>query len=313
MTAAPKRARVAPKRAPTPAAPEPAGMPAVPVTGSVPAPSIVEHQIAKPILNDGGSAIERAFLSKSPAVVGMSRQGLLREVTETQGQAARVAVPDRTHLNSDPAHSAAESQPMDELVTPGTVRNIDPAPSAAESQPMDEAVAPERVPDLTHSAVERQPIDETVESDGAVMATGSRRTPRLAFLTLLLAATAASGYYYYDRSAQQRVHEQSAGQPLPSMPDGPISAGAAGTTVTTQVDGASAPMDATSPPTTRAEEVEKAPPPAARVVAKPRTGSEPVRPSSVIDGGAKNRKDLPILKECTEAVAALGLCSPIKP
>ena len=318
--AAPKRARVlaAPELAAVPAAPELAAVPAAPVPESVPAPPILEHQIAKPILNDGGSAIERAFLSKSPAR-GMSRQGSRREVTETQGQAARVADRDPTHLNRDPAHSAIEPQPMDETVAPESVQN----------------------PDLAHSAVEPQPIDETVESERAVTATGSRRAPRLAVLTLLLALTAASGYYYYDRSAQQREQGQSAGQPAPSMPDGPVSVGATTSSVATQVDATSAPKDTTSQPTTGAEEVEKAPAPAAGVVAKPWIDPEPVPPnrplddsasasrpaattkaaagassvrrSSVIDAAGKSRKDSPIVKECTEAVAALGLCGPIKP
>jgi len=344
--AAPKRARVlaAPELAAVPAAPELAAVPAAPVPESVPAPPILEHQIAKPILNDGGSAIERAFLSKSPArVVGMSRQGSRREVTETQGQAARVADRDPTHLNRDPAHSAIEPQPMDETVAPQSVQNSGLAHSAVEPQPMDETVAPESVqnPDLAHSAVEPQPIDETVESERAVTATGSRRAPRLAVLILLLALTAASGYYYYDRSAQQREQGQSAGQPAPSMPDGPVSVGATTSSVATQVDATSAPKDTTSQPTTGVEEVEKAPAPAAGVVAKPWIDPEPVPPnrplddsasasrpaattkaaagassvrrSSVIDAAGKSRKDSPIVKECTDAVAALGLCGPIKP
>ncbi|HYM47305.1 MAG TPA: hypothetical protein VES91_02415, partial [Burkholderiaceae bacterium] len=321
VPAASKRVRLpaAPKSAPASAAPELAAVPAAPVPESVPAP-IPEHQITKPILNDGGFAIERAFGSKSSAqVVGMIRQGLRREVTETQGQAAGVADRDPAHLNPDPAYSAAEPQPMDETVAPEGVQN----------------------PDLAHSAVEPQPMDETVESERAVTATGSRRARRLALLTLLLAATAASGYYYYGRSAQQLAQGPSAGQPAPSMPDGPISVGATTATVSTQVDATSAPKDTASQPTTGAEEVEKAPSPAARVVAKPRTDPEAVaanrpldapasvsrpaampqaagaalsvRRSSVIDAGVTSRKDPPIFKECTEAVAALGLCGPIKP
>ena len=321
VPAAPKRAPApaAPKLAPAPAAPELAAVPAAPVPESMPAPPILEHQIAKPILNDGGFTIERAFLSKSPAqLVGMFRQGLRREVTEAQGQAARVADRDPTHLNPDPAHSAVEP-------------------------PMDETVAPESVqyPVLALSAVEPQPMDETVESERAVTAIGSRRARRLAFLTLLIAATAASGYYYYDRSAQQLAQGQSAGQPAPSVPDGPISVGATTANVATQVNATSAPKDTTSQPTTGAEEVEKTPSPAARVVAKPRADPEPVpanrplddpasvsrptampqaagaalsvrRRSSVIDASVTSRKDPPIFKECTEAVAALGLCSPSK-
>jgi hypothetical protein len=158
--------------------------------------------------------------------------------------------------------------------------------------------------------------------------------------TLLLAATAASGYYYYDRSAQQLAQGQSAGQPAPSMLDGPIPVGATTATVATQVDPTPAPKDTTSQPTTGAEEVRKSPSPAVRVVAKPRADPEPVpanrplddpasvsrstampqdagaalsvRRSSVIDAGVTSRRDPPIFKECTEAVAALGLCSPSK-
>jgi hypothetical protein len=312
VPAAPKRAPVpvAPKLAPAPAAPELAAVPAAPEAESVPTPPILEHQIAKPILDDGGFAIERGFLSKSPArVVGMFRQGLRREVTETQGQAARVADRDPTHLNPDLARAAVEPQPMDQ-----------------------------REYEWTRGGWVR--VGETVESERAVTATGSRRARRLALVTLLLAATAASGYYYYGRSAQQLAQGQSAGQPAPSMPDGPLSVGAATPTVATQVDATSAPKDTTSQPTAGAEEVEKVPSPAARVVAKPRTDPEPVpanwplddpasvgrpaampqaagaalsvRPSSVIDAGVKSRKDPPTFKECTEAVAALGLCSPSK-
>jgi hypothetical protein len=330
VPAAPKRARVpaaskragvpaAPKLAAAPAASELAAVPAAPVPEYVPAPPILEHQLAKSIRNDGGFAIERAFESKSSAqAVGMIRQGLPREVTETQGQAVGVADRDPTHLNPDPAHSAAEPQPMDKAVAPENVQ----------------------YPVLALSAVEPQPMDETVESERVVLATGSRRARHLALLTLLLAATAVSGYYYYDRSAQQLAQGQSAGQPAPSMPGGPISVGATTATVATQVDATSAPKDTTSQRTTGAAEVEKAPSPAARVVAKPRTDPEPVpanrplddrasisrpaampqaagaalsaRPSSVIDVGVKSRRDPPIFKECTEAVAALGLCSPSK-
>jgi len=244
----------------------------------------------------------------------MFRQGLRREVTETQGQAARVADRDPTHLNPDPAHSAAEPQPMDKAVAPEGVQ----------------------YPVLALSAVE--PMDETVESERAMTAIASRRARRLAFLTLLIAATAASGFYYYDRSAQQQG--QSAGQPAPSVPDGPIPVGATTANVAPQVNATSAPKDTASQPTTAAEEVAKTPSPAARVVAKPRADPEPVpanrplddsalvsrpaavpqaasaalsvRRSSVIDVGATSRRDPPIFKECTEAVAALGLCSPSK-
>ena len=318
--AARKRAAApaAPKLAPAPAAPELAAVPEAPVPEFAPAPPILEHQIAKPMLNDGGIAIERAFLSKSPAqVVGMFRQGLRREVAETQGQATRVADRDPTHLNPDPAHSAAEPQPRDKAVAPESVQ----------------------YPVLALSAVEPQPMDETVESERAMTATASRHARRLALLISLLAATAASGYYYYDRSAQQLAQGQSVGQPAPSMPAGPISVGATTATVATQINATSAPKDTTSQPTTP-EEVRKVPSPAARVVAKPRADPEPVpanrplddsasvsrpaampqaagaalsvRPSSVIDAGVKSRKDPPIFKECTEAVAALGLCSPSK-
>ena len=358
----------APKRAPPPAAPELAAVPAAPVAESAPAPPILEHQIAKPILNDGGFAIERAFLSESPAPVGaMFRQGLRREVTETQGQAARVADRDPTHLNPDPAHSAVEPQPMDKAVAPESVQNPDLAHSAVDPQPMDQ-----REYESTGGAggephvvrrngfrilIWRNPTNEspsgprrwwarltsggeTVESERAVTATGSRRTRRLALLTLLLAATAASGYYYYGRSAQQLALRPSAEQPAPSMPDGPLSVGATTATVATQVDATSGPKNTTSQPTTGAEEVETAPSAAAQVVAKPRTDPEPVpanrpldgpapvsrpaaipqaagaalsvRQSSVIDTGVKSRKGPPIFKECTEAVAALGLCSPSK-
>jgi hypothetical protein len=432
VPAAPKRARVpaaskragvpaAPKLAAAPAARELAAVPAAPVPEYVPAPPILEHQVAKSIRNDGGFAIERGFgskssaqavgmirqglrrevtetqgqavgvadrdpthlnpdpahsaaepqpmdetveseravtatgsrrarslalltllLAKSPAqVVGMFRQGLRREVTETQGQAADVADRDPTHLNPDPTHSTAELQPMDKAVAPESVQNPDLTHSAAEPQPMDETVAPESVqyPVLALSAVEPQPMDETVESERAMTPTASRRARSLAVLTLLL-ATAGSGYYYYDRSAQQLAQGRSVGQPAPSMPDGPISVGATTATVATQVDATSAPKDTTSQPTTGAAEVEKAPSRAARVVAKPRTDPEPlpanrpldepasvsrptampqaagaalsVRRSSVIDAGVTSRKDPPIFKECTEAVAALGLCSPSK-
>ena len=201
------------KRAPAPAAPELAAVPAAPAPESVPAPPILEHQIAQPILNDGGFAIERAFPSKSPAqVVGKFRPGLRREVTQTQGQAARVADRDPRHLNPDPAHSAAEPQPMDKAVAPEGVQ----------------------YPVLALSAVE--PMDETVESERAMTAIASRRARRLAFLTLLIAATAASGFYYYDRSAQQLAQGQSAGQPAPSVPDGPIPVGATTATVAPQVE-----------------------------------------------------------------------------
>ena len=314
--AASKRAPAAPKFAPVPAVPELAAVPAAPVPESVPAPPILEHQIAKPTLNAGGFAIERAFLSKSPAqVVGMIRQGLRREVAETQGQEAGVADRESTHVNSDPSHSAEEPQPMDETVAPESVQ----------------------YPVLALSAVEPQSRDETVGSERAIAATASRRARRLAFLTLLFAATAVSGYYYYDRSAQQLAQGRSAGQPAP---DGPISVGATTATVATQVDATSAPKDTASQPTTAAEEVEK-PSPAARVGAKPRTDLAPVptnrpldepasvsrsaarpqaagaalsaRPSSVIDAGVKGRRDPPTFRECTEAVAALGFCGPIKP
>lgn len=274
-----KRARVpaARKRAPAPAAPEPATVPAAPVPESLPALPILEPQSAKPTSSDGGFAIERAFLSKSLAqVVGM-----------------------------------------------------------------DKTVAPEGVqyPVLALSAVEPRSMDETVESEWAMAATASRRARRLAYLTLLLAATAAFGYYYYDRSAERLAQGQSVGQPVSSMSGSPISAGATTASVATQVDATSAPRD-TAQAATRAEEVEKAPLPAAPVVAKPRTDPEPVtanrplddpasvsrqaampqragaalsvRPSPVIDAGAKSLKDPPIFKECTEAVAALGLCSPSK-
>ena len=264
------------KRAPAPAAPERAAVPAAPAPESVPAPPILEHQIAQPILNDGGFAIERAFPSKSPAqVVGKFRPGLRREVTETQGQAARVADRDPRHLNPDPAHSAAEPQPMDKAVAPEGVQ----------------------YPVLAHSAVEPQPIDETVESERAVTATGSRRARRLALLTLLLAA-AASGYYYYDRSAQQLAQGQSAGQPAPSMPDGSISVDATTATVATQVDATSAPKDTTSQPTTGAEEVEKAPSPAARVVAKPRTDPEPVTANRPLDDPASVSRPAAMPQAC---------------
>ncbi len=346
VPAASKRVRVtaAPKLAPVPAAPELVAVPAAPVPESAPAPPIVAEQIAKPTLNEGGFAIDRAFRSKSSAqVVDMIRQGLPREVIETEGQAARVAHRDPTYLNPDPAHSAAEPQPMDETVAAEGVQNPDLAYAAVEPQP-DETVAPESVqyPVLALSAVESHPRDETVESERAMKATASRRARRLAFLTLLIAATAVFGYNYFDRSAQQLAQKQSAAQPAPSTPEGgQISVDATTAAVAKQVGATSVPKDAPSQPTAGADDVEKAPSPAAGVVAKPQIDREPVsatrplddsesvnrpvattkapagassvRRSSVIDAGVKGRNDPPVFKECTEAVAALGFCGPIKP
>ena len=186
------------------------------------------------------------------------RQGLRREVTEIEDQAAGVADRDPTHLN-DAAHSVAEPQPMDKAVAPESVERPAAVHTAVEPLSMDETVAADSVqyPVLALSAVEPQPMDETVESERAMTATASRRARRLAFVTLLLAATAVSGYYYYDRSAQL-AQAKSAGQPTPLI----------------------------SPPTTGAAEVEKAPPPAAPVVAIPRADPEPVPADRPLDAAA---------------------------
>ena len=148
----------------------------------------------------------------------------------------------------------------------------------------------------------------------------------------------------HDRSAQRLAQGQSVGQPVSSMSGSPISAGATTASVATQVDATSAPRD-TAQAATGAEEVEKAPLPATGLAAKPRTDPEPMprtdpepmptnrapddsasvsrraavlqavgaafsAPPSSVDAGVKSRRDPTILKECTEAVAALGLCSP---
>ena len=84
----------------------------------------------------------------------------------------------------------------------------------------------------------------------------------------------------------QPKESPSARQPSPSMPDSPLSVGATTATVATQVNATSAPKDTTSQPTTGAEEVEKAPSPAARVGAKRRTELEPVPANRPLDDPA---------------------------
>ncbi len=311
--AAPKRAseRTARKPAPAPGRPEPAA--ANPAPAPAATPPVLEDQIEKPVLNRRGFTIERFFLSKSPAqAVEMLQQGSRREVIE-RGAAAG-AVHEATHLNPDPASSAAELRPSDEAVVPDSVQEAD----------------------LAHSAVEPQPMDKTLPSERALTTSGSRGARPVALLILLLAATAVAGYYYYDRSAHQLAQMQSPVPRASSTPDAPIFAGGTKETLATQGDALLAPKNAGSHLTTDAEEVDKAP----RVVAKPRTNSESIsanrpldgsasvsrpaavrqaagsassaRPSPVIDAGVKSRRDPPIFKDCTEAVAALGLCSPIR-
>ena len=370
--AASKRARVpaASKRVRRPAAsrsapassPPELAEPAPPVPESAPAP-ILEDQIAKP--SEGGSAIERAILSRSPAAVSAFRQGLRRDVPDTQDQTARVADWDATSPNPDRAQSAVapqamnetevaenlemsnrapsptEREPIHETVAPGSFQDSELAHSTVKSQPFDQIAVPEssQYPVLVLPADEPRPMDEALESEWAVAATGERRARRLVLATLLLAA-AALGYYYYDRSAQQLAPVQSERQPTPSTPDAPVTVSGAAATTATQVDATSAPADAAPQITTGAEKVEEAPSPAAPVVTEPPTESAPAsanqprdapaaaarapatpqpagaapstRRSSVLDAGVTSRKGAPLIKECTEAVAALGLCSPSK-
>ena len=254
LPAASKRARVpaaskrvrrpaASKSALASAAPELEGAPAAPVLESVPAPT-PEDEIERP--SEGGSAIERAILSRSPAVVGVFRHGLGREVTDPQDQTAGVADWEATSLSSNLAQFPVEPPTMDETVAAKSVENFDPAQSTIEPQPMNETVAFESVhgPELAHavvkpqpidqtaapergqypvlllSAVEPRPIDETLESEWAVAETGARRARRFALTTLMLAAVAFAGYYYFDRPAQQLAPAQSEPLPAPSSADG---------------------------------------------------------------------------------------------
>ena len=358
-----KRVRrpAASKSAPASSAPEGVEAPA-PLLESVPGP-IPEDQIAKP--SGGGSAIERAILSTSPAAVSAFRPGLRRDVPDTQDQTARVADWDATSSRPDAAPSAVDPHPMDETEAAENLEMFDPAQSPMEREPIQETVTPASVQgsELAHFAVKSQPIhqtaasessqypilvlsadeprrvDERLESEWAVVASGTRRARRLALATLLLAATAFAGYYYYDRSAQQLAPVQSQWQPAPSTPDAAVAVGAAAATVAPQVEAASAAADATSQITTGAEKVEGVPSPAAPVVSEPRTDSGPVpanqsldAPAAVarpvgtpqpagaassprrpppVDAGVGSRRD-PTFRECTEAVAALGLCSPSK-
>ena len=160
--AARKRAAAAPKRARAPAASTLATVPAAPVTEPAPQPPppMPKHQVQKSVVNDGASAIERAFLSKSPARAGDAARRKLREAQDTEGQADR----DLTHRNSDPEQIVVEPQPIDETVASGTVQNRQLEHSSIESHTIDETVALETVPnrELRHSAVSSQREDEPV-------------------------------------------------------------------------------------------------------------------------------------------------------
>ncbi len=256
-----------------------------------PAPSILDNEATDRALRDAGVIIERKSgpesAAQTPSVVQPASQPEVAEVREEVDEAN----------GPEPAH-------------------LEPAP--------------------TNSVLEPQQVEEPVPSDSVAATTHSRRPWRIALSALMIAAAAIAVYNYYNRPAQPLEEKQIARPGDPRMPGGPISGGATLPSVPTQqIDAASAPSATTSKLGAGAEGSDKAP---AAVVARPRhdpgpaqaavpvpdpaSASRPAavspgaatatttRPSPATDVAAKPRQDPPIFKECPEAVAALGFCSP---
>ena len=153
-------------------------------------------------------------------------------------------------------------------------------------------------PDPAHALLEAQPVTEMVTTEKAATATGSRRPwPSVAF-AILFVATALTAYYYARPPA--RVPPQQGAIP--------VVAGAAAVSV--------APIAAQAKPTLPAPVAAASAPAAAPpklVASSPGLDAVAAAPSTVLprsNTDVMRRAEPAILKDCPQAVAALGLCSP---
>lgn len=148
-------------------------------------------------------------------------------------------------------------------------------------------------------------LDETLSLDKGAMASGPRRTWRVAAMALLLLMIAVAVYFYMAQSVQ-RVSQPRPVQLPPSVSGGPITSGATPSPGEAPVDAASVPVA-----TPRKLGAATSEPDEARPLAPAGAGAAmTARPSSVTGAEANVRQDPPIFKECPQAVAALGFCSP---
>lgn len=146
-------------------------------------------------------------------------------------------------------------------------------------RPEDPAHAP---PDPHEAAV-------ALSSTNEAPATRSRRRwPLVLSASLLMVVT---GWFYYSRQGPEPL--------TPGVSGRPTAGAAAPSTGATPID--TGPMPAGTMAST--EGLDKAPAPSA-------PGAATGRPSPAAPGEVKTRREPPIRKECPEAVAALGLCSP---
>ncbi|MFZ4539474.1 zinc ribbon domain-containing protein [Propionivibrio sp.] len=168
--------------------------------------------------------------------------------------------------------------------------------------------------DIDHLYAVPHQDDETVTSEGDSATTGSRRIWRVSMSTLLLVAIAVSIYsaiamslYYYKEQFAQLSENQDIKPLAPSVFNEPVSGSLTPSAVTTPIASASAPADKTPKHAANTEVVEKT-----LSLAPSGAGTATtVRASPAIDEKVKPRPNRPIFSECTEAVAALGLCSSI--
>lgn len=169
------------------------------------------------------------------------------------------------------------------------------------------AVDPSAPADSAHFPPESSPAFEIVSSASAAPVTGTRRTVHSAVPVMMLVAMAmaAAGYYFFVPSAPI-AKKQSAAPLAPGVSGTVSSVSAAPTIAAAPIEAASAPAGPTPKPAAGTSVLHQAPAPAL-----PTTDTAiPVRRTPPTDAGPENRPPPPVLAECAEAVAALGLCNP---
>ena len=184
-----------------------------------------------------------------------------------------------------------------------------PAAPEPDSAPQDAGIEKLRTSapvDATPPAPESAPAYEIVSSASAAAATGSRRTVHFAVPAMVLVAMAVGVYYFLVPSAPSAQTPGAA--PLASGASGTLTSVSAGpATADAPIDPASAATGVTPTPVAAisgpGEALAPAPAPPKAVAAMTARRSPPP------DAEPKSPAAAPILVQCPDAVAALGLCS----
>lgn len=186
-----------------------------------------------------------------------------------------------------------------------------PLPAMPEHDPVPALAIQAQQPALDSAALAARQTaqpDHPLPSGSAAAAAGSRRRWPVAAAALVAALIALLGFYYFHSSQPQRVvQKQRLEQAMPDATGTPRSAGPSQLSMAAQQpDRALTPTGAPTEPASENGGVDKP----ATFAQSDADAAPPARQMPAAAAGVEVRQDAPQSRECSQAVATLGLCNP---